>query len=77
VVTASDGTIVSGQVRLTDENKIVTFVPDSPLQMAKTYVIRFAGLIDNAGQFVQDDDDERDDVRAEVEWRAVHTPAKR
>ncbi|MCU1382032.1 MAG: hypothetical protein JWL71_729, partial [Acidobacteria bacterium] len=49
VMTDAAGAVVTGQVRLSNENTVVTFVPDAPLQMATSYTIRFDGLVDNAG----------------------------
>src|SRR5262249_60922526 len=45
----SHGDPVSGQVRLSDGNRTVTFVPDAPLAMGASYVLRLDGLTDGSG----------------------------
>ncbi|MEQ1871797.1 MAG: Ig-like domain-containing protein, partial [Vicinamibacterales bacterium] len=40
---------VSGQIRMTNQNKTVTFVPDAPLKMGEHYTLKLDGLTDGSG----------------------------
>ncbi len=50
VVLRSDkGAVVTGQVRLTNANRTLTFVPDAPLALGTRYTVTLQGLTDGSG----------------------------
>ncbi|MEQ1870489.1 MAG: Ig-like domain-containing protein [Vicinamibacterales bacterium] len=43
---------VAGEIRMSDENRVVTFVPDVPLKMGAQYTLEFQALADGSGNYM-------------------------
>ncbi len=50
----SGDTKVAGQVRVSDQNRVATFVPDVPLELDKRYTVVVRGALDLAGNALAD-----------------------
>jgi PKD repeat protein len=47
-------TPIAGEIRLTEQNTVLTFVPAAPLKIGATYRISMAGLADGLGRVITD-----------------------